>query len=88
MLSEWLLTGEADRARPIVIDRGRMINPNKGNIIRLARKVAPLVDEQLDMDAFCQGVGRYGQPNGLPSAAILTVANLCHLLDLYDSPQA
>ena len=87
-LSKWLLTGEADRARSIVINRDRMIYPNKGNIIRLARKVAPLFDEHLDMDAFCRGVGRFGQSNGLSSSAILTVANLCHLLDLYDGPQA
>lgn len=71
-------------APPTVIDRDRMIIPNKKNIIELARKVAPLIEAEFDLDAFCDGVAGYGTSPSLTSGLILAMTNACHLLDLYD----
>ena len=86
-LSKSLVTGKDDKARPIVIDRDHMIDPNRDNIIAIARKVTPRLDEIFDMERFCEGVAGYGNADGLSSSTILAMTSLLHLVDLSQSSE-
>ncbi|MBK7674438.1 MAG: hypothetical protein IPJ27_06515 [Candidatus Accumulibacter sp.] len=69
--------------RPIVIDRNRAILPHKRQIIELARRVAPIADDIIDIDGFCQKVSNYaGERGGDAHGQIISAVNLFLLIEL------
>lgn len=71
--------------RPLPIDHRPTIVANRDRIVNLARKVAPLVDEIIDVDMFCARVMEYGSSNNISPKEIVRAVNLFFLLELgYD----
>jgi hypothetical protein len=67
---------------PKVISHDDAILPNRQRILDLARRVAPLVEDVIDMGSFCEGVEQYGRAPSLPSAHIMRAVNVFLLLYL------
>jgi asparagine synthetase B (glutamine-hydrolysing) len=78
------LAGDAshDAPRPLVIDRNKAIMPNKPAIQALARSVAPMVADLVDVDGFCDTVERFDARDQAVSGHIIRAVNVFFLLSL------
>lgn len=66
------------------VDLQRIIDPHREQILELARAVKPMIDEVIDIDAFCAEVQRYGRGITISGHQIVRAVNLFHLLQLAD----
>jgi len=73
---------EKQRPKPQPIDHDKIIIPNKANIINLAKAVAPVANDFIDVEKFCSEVQVYKNSNVISSYEIIRAVNLFQLLSL------
>ncbi len=75
-------SGERHATRVPVIDHARILGPNRGHILELAKRVEPLARSTIDVPAFCDAIDRYDGSSSVVSSMLMRVVNLFLLLDL------